>query len=77
MDWDYGSQGMREEDREEEKERREHRGNQESSAKMARGIKLGGKEAHPWEGEVLGSRMGEENWAGGGARVLSETGPGI
>lgn len=35
---------------------------------MARGIKLGGKEAHPWEGEVLGSRMGEENWLGEGHR---------
>lgn len=27
----------------------ESTGNQESSAQMARGIKLGGKEAHPWE----------------------------
>lgn len=35
---------------------------------MARGIKLGGKEAHPWEGEILGSRMGEENWLGDGHR---------
>lgn len=71
--------GVREWERKTEKKRRNGEstgGTKRAQPKWLGESSCGERKPTPGRGEVLGSRMGEENWAGGGAQVLSETGPG-